>query len=227
MRGAGFILGSAAFLLTSFTSFPYFPSLLAFAADEITILQADFLRGDYRTVLAQSEQLLNRSPAGRQETLLYLQGLSALKLKELQKAEGALLRLLESHPGNEWFLPASLALGEVYAAAGDSPKALALYEQLSRDSRSEPMAPQIQSRMGQLREGSFFTVQLGAFKSRSNAIRMKQELARRGYGAEVSETQMRGHTFYRVRVGTYPTRGEAGEEATRLAEAGFPGKVVP
>ena len=247
-------------LITVLLGFPV-RSILA-ATDERAILQADFLKGKYPWVMARSGQLLAHASARQEELLLYLQGASALKLKEWHTAESALRKLLEDYPSGDWFILGSLVLTEVYAGKEDYPKALAVLEQAVRDRRAGAMLPQLNLRMGQIRcsmgmwkeakdsfqsvlrqaprslaaaqakrlleqEDFAFCVQVGAFKTKSNALRLKHELTQRGYPVQVSEIEREGRKFYRVRVGSYLTRQEAQEEAGRLGEAGFPGKVVP
>ena len=62
-----------------------------------------------------------------------------------------------------------------------------------------------------------FTVQVGAFKLRSQADALRERLASGGQQAYVSEVEADGATQYRVRVGAFATREAAREAATRLA----------
>ena len=62
-----------------------------------------------------------------------------------------------------------------------------------------------------------FTVQVGAFKVRSQADALRDRLAAGGQHAYVSEVEADGATQYRVRVGSFATREAAREAATRLA----------
>ncbi len=238
-----------------------FTSLEAWALDDMSSLQAAFLRGEYDEVVVRTRELLNRPDSAQRDELLYLQGISAVKLKSLQLASSTLQRLLEEYPNSSWILPGSVALGETYEMSGDLEKAAALYEKLLADEKSKAMRSQIAFRLGQVRQslgqwdrskeafqqaavgpdswaasqakellqtGDFcFSVQLGAFKSRENAVRLKSELERRGYSAEVSETIAQGNRLYRVRVGRFSARQEAEQQAERLRNEGFPGKVVP
>jgi tetratricopeptide (TPR) repeat protein len=73
----------------------------------------------------------------------------------------------------------------------------------------------------------FFTVQVGAFLSRSNALRLQAELKRLGYPAEVDEVTLQGRVFHRVRVGRFSRRSEAEEQAEALHQHGFPSKIFP
>jgi DedD protein len=62
-----------------------------------------------------------------------------------------------------------------------------------------------------------FTVQVGAFKTRSQADALRARLATDGQQAYVTEVEADGATQYRVRVGSYTTREAAREAALRLA----------
>ena len=62
-----------------------------------------------------------------------------------------------------------------------------------------------------------FTVQVGAFKARSQADALRARLAAGGQQAYVSEIEADGAMQYRVRVGSFTTREAAREAATRLA----------
>jgi cell division protein FtsN len=62
-----------------------------------------------------------------------------------------------------------------------------------------------------------FTVQVGAFKVRSQADALRARLAAGGQQAYVSEVEADGAMQYRVRVGSFTTREAAREAATRLA----------
>jgi cell division protein FtsN len=62
-----------------------------------------------------------------------------------------------------------------------------------------------------------FTVQVGAFKARSQADALRARLAAGGQQAYVSEVEADGAMQYRVRVGSFATREAAREAASRLA----------
>lgn len=61
-----------------------------------------------------------------------------------------------------------------------------------------------------------FTVQVGAFKVRTQAEALRARLAERGQDASVSEVEIAGATQYRVRVGAFATRQAAQDAAARL-----------
>ena len=61
-----------------------------------------------------------------------------------------------------------------------------------------------------------FTVQVGAFKVRTQAEALRARLAERGQDASLSEVEIAGATQYRVRVGAFATRQAAQDAAARL-----------
>ena len=234
---------------------------LAAAEDPLAALQADFLEGRYGVVLDRTQELLRRDSTHREDAL-FLQGISALKVRELDLARSSLERLLADYPQSRWFPHAWMARAEVDMLAGEYGKALAAYERLLQEERALGVAPQARLRLAQVQrklglwnesratlqalmaqapnsleaaqagnllqaEDFFFSVQVGAFATQTNAVRLKEELQRRGYEAAISLTAMQGKEFHRVRVGQFARREEAEGEADRLKKEGFPGKVVP
>ncbi len=212
--------------------------------------------------MTRTQEQLLRSDSKNKEELLYLQGICALKVRELDLARSSLERLLADYPEGRFFSHGWMARAEVDLLAGEYEKALAAYERLLQEERATGVAPQAALRLAQaqrklglwekskeslerlvtkapnsveaaqardlLQEEDFhFAVQVGAFGTKANAARLKQELERRGYETAVSMASMQGKQFHRVRVGRFARREEAEEEAQRLRKEGFPGKVVP
>ncbi|MBI4636076.1 MAG: SPOR domain-containing protein [Candidatus Rokubacteria bacterium] len=61
-----------------------------------------------------------------------------------------------------------------------------------------------------------FTIQVGAFRLRTQAEALRGALAAAGHEAYLSETEAQGGARYRVRVGSFATRDAAVEAAARL-----------
>ncbi len=234
----------------------------AFAAEDPLInVQAAFLKEEYSRVIEESDRLLTGGGSS-QDLLLYLKGLSALKLQDLELARGALSRLTDEFPRSRFAPLAGLALGDSWRSSGEEEKALEIYQGLLADPQAKHLTPQVQLRLGllQRRKGNwqeaknslervvaespeapwasqageilkgddfFFSVQVGAFATESNALKLMKELEYRGYAAAVTEAQTQGKRFHRVRVGRFTQRQEAEEEAQRLSTEGFPARVVP
>jgi SPOR domain len=67
---------------------------------------------------------------------------------------------------------------------------------------------------------NYWTAQIGAFSSRSNADRLAADQRSRGYTVQVDPIQASGQTLYAVRVGRFDERSEADEFARRVFGAG-------
>ncbi len=66
-----------------------------------------------------------------------------------------------------------------------------------------------------------FTIQVGAFIDRSNAVRLMTELQKTYTDISVTELKTSENTYYRVRLGRFRTRDEAYHIASRLAQEGY------
>lgn len=67
-----------------------------------------------------------------------------------------------------------------------------------------------------------FTIQVGAFAERENAMRLQDSLSRRYLNTTVHIFDQGSQRFYRVRVGKYSRLDQAEAGARRLQEKGFP-----
>jgi tetratricopeptide (TPR) repeat protein len=64
--------------------------------------------------------------------------------------------------------------------------------------------------------GPGFTLQLGAFSERENAIRLAEELGQGVSDVRVERAEFNGKIWHRVRIGVFESRSEAEREAARL-----------
>lgn len=71
-----------------------------------------------------------------------------------------------------------------------------------------------------------FALQVAAFTSRDNALRLAAQLRRGHEAADIRESQVAGRTFYRVRLGRYGSLGEAQASQNRQRADRFPGCFV-
>jgi rare lipoprotein A len=71
-----------------------------------------------------------------------------------------------------------------------------------------------------LAEGPF-TIQVGAFIDRANAVRLMAELQKSYTDVSITEMKTAENTYYRVRVGRFRTRDETYHIASRLAQEGY------
>lgn len=73
----------------------------------------------------------------------------------------------------------------------------------------------------------YFTVQVGSFSKKANALKLCDELIKKGYDASILRSESEGRDFYKVRVGRLNRREEAEELARRLQEEGLPTNILP
>ena len=66
-----------------------------------------------------------------------------------------------------------------------------------------------------------FTIQVGAFIDRANAVRLMAELQKTYTAVSITEMKTPENTYYRVRLGRFRTRDEAYHIASRLAQEGY------
>ncbi len=192
---------------------------LAGAADELGMLQASFLRGEYERVYHAARELSERGGASA-DGYLYLQGVSALKLGDLSRARQALNRLLDSHSNSRWAAQAWIALGDSWEAAGEYETALQVYSRTLEQGRDSSMAPQALLRIGSVQR------ELGRW---DEAKRSFQEAASRAPGspeaAQAAELLRSGEFFFCVQVGAFITPGNADKLRAELARRGYDASV--
>jgi tRNA-2-methylthio-N6-dimethylallyladenosine synthase len=73
----------------------------------------------------------------------------------------------------------------------------------------------------------FFTVQVGSFNRKANALKLCDELVKKGYAASIVKTEQETEESYKVRVGKMDAREDAEELAKKLRAEGLPTKVLP
>jgi tetratricopeptide (TPR) repeat protein len=176
------------------------------ARETLTRLTAEFPQGPFshqaQMALGDAESLLGRN----EQALLIYQGLADRQNAPL-------------------YPQAAFRLGNAQRRLGLWEEARKTFERLAAQS---PGSAEALHAKGLLAQGEFaFSVQVGAFQSRENALRLKKELDRRNFSADVSDVILEGRRFYRVRVGQFARREQAAQEAQRLRQEGFPTKIVP
>lgn len=76
-------------------------------------------------------------------------------------------------------------------------------------------------------QGRGFTVQVGAFSRKVNALKLKEELSRVCEGVYITVLDTGQGRYWRVRVGSFPTREEAQVMAERLSSSGYDVLIMP
>ena len=73
--------------------------------------------------------------------------------------------------------------------------------------------------------GFLYRVQLGAFRKKENAEKLKKELERKGFQSMVTAVDLDG-ILYRVQVGAYSQKSNAETTTKRLKDAGYDSVIV-
>ena len=76
-------------------------------------------------------------------------------------------------------------------------------------------------------EGIFYTVQVGAFSNRNNALQLSYDLKENGFDAYLEPIERLGDKLYRVRVGKFGSKDRAIDLQEKLSDAGYPTKIFP
>ncbi|MCX7794265.1 MAG: septal ring lytic transglycosylase RlpA family protein [Thermodesulfovibrionales bacterium] len=71
-----------------------------------------------------------------------------------------------------------------------------------------------------------YTIQIGSFREKDNALRLKDSLELRYKNVYIIESTVKNDTFLRVRIGKFNSLEEAMKIANSLAEEGYPAIIV-
>jgi tetratricopeptide (TPR) repeat protein len=171
---------------------------------------------------------------------------SYMALAELDIEEGRIERAIELYEtiGGSHSNPiAGFKLGECYEILGNRNKAEKTYRTVIHQFPRSLEAPKAQEKLryvrrggkkgsregggevggarqdagsGRIVKGPGFTLQLGAFSERENAIRLAEKLGSAVEGVRVERAEHEGRVWHRVRIGVFESRAEAEREAARL-----------
>lgn len=171
---------------------------------------------------------------------------SYIALAELDMQEGKIEQAIdrfETIGGSHSNPVAGFKLGECYEILGDRAKAGKAYRTVAHQFPRSPETPRAAEKLrhlerrtgssereggGEARDvpyetgaanivrGPGFTLQLGAFSERENAIRLAEELGSSVSDVRVEMAEYDGRIWHRVRIGIFESRSEAEKEAERL-----------
>lgn len=178
--GCKWILSAAVLWISLFlpTPFTLHPSPV-FAAEELSSLQASFLRGDYSGVV---REIRSMESEGRSlsDGALYLWGVSALQLDHWEEGRLVLERLISQYPESPWRIQAREVLQQgrfYYCVQVGSFSSERNAEKLSSEMKHRGYASEVSE--GVLGGKRFYRVRIGRFGSRMEAEgelkRLKQE----------------------------------------------------
>lgn len=73
----------------------------------------------------------------------------------------------------------------------------------------------------------YYTVQVGSFSNKANAVNLVKKLQGYGYPAFMEEGVSKDKINYRVRIGKFKSRAEAQDMENKLSKQGYPTKIIP
>ncbi len=180
--------------------------------------------GEYSKARIYLRKLLGRFPSSQ----FYEQGL--VKLADTYFLEGNLSRakelyrdIVQKHPNFHHLPTAYLRLAQIASKEGDwnlKRMYLRLIEEKYSDCSEMRFVKILQS------YGDFFTIQVGAFSKKENALTVKKELEPK-FPAYIVDDKKGGITLHKVRVGKYEKRDEAKRVFLQLLEQGYPAIIYP
>ncbi|MBU1726715.1 MAG: SPOR domain-containing protein [Candidatus Omnitrophica bacterium] len=212
----------------------------AYALDGDAI-EVYFLRGDYKLVIAQEEQVL---AAARKDSQFYehyyLVGLSYMKEGDLSRARGIFEVILHDAKDSKLKEEAKISLGDSYLAVKELDKAQDIYREILKSDPDSKYKDLIAGRLSgasvKLKDSSvapessstsYYSVQVGAFNNADNAETLLQKLRAKDYSAYIDNSVLEGKTVYRVRVGRFSQRNDALSLESKLSREGFSTKICP
>ncbi len=71
-----------------------------------------------------------------------------------------------------------------------------------------------------------YTVQIGSFRDRENALSIKEELSRRLSDVKVDAIELDGDIYHRVRIGRFSKKDDAEKLVVELRELGYSGRAI-
>ncbi|MCM8773139.1 MAG: SPOR domain-containing protein [Candidatus Omnitrophica bacterium] len=140
-----------------------------------------------------------------------------------ERSEGLYKDILNRYPHINYKPRVYLRLAQVSAKRGnweDKNKYLKILRENYYNSVESKIAEELQ------KMDNFFTVQIGAFSNRSNALALLKEVSYK-YPAYLVEDRQESSIFYKVRVGKYVDRLQAERVFYKLKEEGYPARIYP
>ena len=154
-------------------------------AEELSSLQASFLRGDYAGVVREIQSMESEG-RGLNDGTLYLWGVCALQLDRLEEGRLALERLIAQYPASPWrpqaqeFLQRGLSYYCVQVGSFSSERNA---EKLSSEMKRRGYASTVNE--GVLGGKTFYRVRIGRFSSRVEAEGELKRLKQDGFPGRI------------------------------------------
>lgn len=200
------------------------------AADALLALaQLEYARGDRAAARRRFERLLSNYPAGRHVARAsYWSGRLAMEDGDTAGACRALAQARQAVSADDVelanqisYAAATCALVRPTPDTSSPAPARPAIDRVPTPAPSEAVVP-----AGPVASPAF-SVQVAAFASRAEAVRLEAQLRQRGFDVRVAEVRSGGARVpYRVRIGRYATRAAAVDALRRIRAARLDGIVV-
>jgi len=141
----------------------------------------------------------------------------------MEKAKTLYKSILKEYPNLSYKPLVCLRLAQVSAKDGDW-RSMHRYIDTIKHNYAGSAEDMLARRLE--RRGDFFTVQVGAFSSKSNAVRFSRSLSP-AYPVYVVSEKEEDFTLYKVRVGKYKSKSQAEYIYGKLTEEGYPARIYP
>jgi len=153
---------------------------------------------------------------------------------DYKSAIDAYQKVIEHDPLNRNLGVVYYKLGTCYNASGDRARARSCFAQvtelapLSFEARMIPVVEDVPAEASCGAAKGYFSVQVGAFKTKKNAENLIAELSAKSYeGCYIETPEVSGETLYKVRIGKSATHKEAEGLAAKLRRDGYTTKICP
>lgn len=229
------------------------------AGSSLERLEGLFLEENYAKTVSEADRLIALTgSAPEKEELHYLKALALIKEGRFRDSRNCFEGMLLGFPRGRRLFDAKVGIGDTYYLEGDYAAAIRIYEDIMKEYPDKANMAIVYYRLGEcyrssgirdkadafferVREAAplsfeakmapaeYFSVQVGAFKSKANAERLARDLPR-AYGERYVETGSssgRGGALYKVRIGRRASREDALALAAKLKKNGYETKICP
>lgn len=172
----------------------------------------DYALNDYLEAVSGLNRFIKDYPESEDmPEACYWLGTSYLALHDTVSAEKFLTELITKFPRNPWAIRAGIKV------VGKK----AIPETVVTKSSSIPSTIPIPQKLPKL-----FTIQVGSFQSKNNALALVSKLKKLGYDGEIHEAVVAEQIYYRVRVGSFSDSNDAAPVLQSLKANGINGQIV-
>jgi tetratricopeptide (TPR) repeat protein len=203
----------------------FFISPVFLWAANLDSIKVDFLQGNYRRVIFESQPLVNSISIGGNEELNYILGLSYLKEGNLEQAQNCFKRI-QSSVNKKFKVQANLGLADSYLLSGRLDAARDIYDKLIQDDANSNWKAailyrlsQLELKEGNLRQSNDYLIKLRKNFPLSPELRLTKSLPIMSMSIpRVSNSS----EYYSVQVGFFSSQANANNFRDKLLARNYP-----